>query len=164
MHEGASTPEELLKILDFGTDIGFRAPAVRLAEMWRSAGYMYHFNEPNPWPGVNEGRAVHILDLAFLLLNFEDQLGSEQRHTARSFAEDFVRFANGLELSKPAGDLCTKDDGRSKVYGPKSITDNAAATGAREPHCGFSDRMLDLEQKIGMDNLSMALSNFLAGQ
>lgn len=76
----------------------FAVAAREFARAWSLAGlesFLYRFNCPNPWEGVWKGHATHILDLAFLLLNYNEYLAKGQRQAAERFAKDVITFVHG---------------------------------------------------------------------
>jgi len=83
------------KILDFANHIGFQAPARAYASAWPTDSYQYRFNEPNPWDGPWKGHATHVLDVAYLFLNYTEHLTSSQAELARQFTGDIIKFVNG---------------------------------------------------------------------
>lgn len=152
-----------MSILDFGSDIGFYAPVVAMAELWSGRAYVYHFNEPNPWEGPWKGHATHILDVAYLFLNYMEFLLPAQQCIATVFAEDFITFVNG----KAPWPAWRAGKGGTKVYGPTSEgsvdrealyvdNQNLQKTGRREV-------IWKLGEVVGLDSLSMAFVNFLHG-
>ncbi|KAG5661252.1 hypothetical protein KAF25_005374, partial [Fusarium avenaceum] len=68
----------LLYLLQFGSDIGHHAAALALAENVPGDVFLMQFSEPNPWDGPFKGHSTHILDVAFLLQNFNDHLDETQ--------------------------------------------------------------------------------------
>lgn len=84
-----------LSILSFATDINFYAPALALAKSWDGKAYLYHFNEANPWDGPWKGYATHVLDVAYLFLNYAEHLSPAHGALASTFARDVITFVNG---------------------------------------------------------------------
>lgn len=82
-------------ILNFANDIGFHAPANAYALTWQSSAYRYRFSEPNPWDGPWKGHATHVLDIAYLFLNYTENLTKLQVDVALEFATDVIHFING---------------------------------------------------------------------
>lgn len=82
-------------ILDFANDINFQAPARAYASVWPSTSYQYRFREPNPWEGPWQGHSSHVLDVAYLFLNFAERLTPSQAKLAEEFATDILKFVNG---------------------------------------------------------------------
>ncbi|THW34283.1 hypothetical protein D6D22_08700 [Aureobasidium pullulans] len=93
--EDMSDADAWLPILKFATDINFHAPARVYASAWSSDAYLYRFREPNPWTGAWEGYASHVLDVAYLFLNYTEDLTPSRAEIAREFAADFITFING---------------------------------------------------------------------
>ncbi|KAK3312722.1 Alpha/Beta hydrolase protein [Apodospora peruviana] len=85
----------LLNIVRFMSDVEFFLPAVDLAAKFPNEAFVAAFNEPNPWDGPFSGIATHILDVAFLLQNFNDRLNPTQRVGAVAFGADAIAFVNG---------------------------------------------------------------------
>ncbi|TVY48173.1 Para-nitrobenzyl esterase [Lachnellula occidentalis] len=82
-------------ILHFANDISFHAPASAYASAWKSTAYQYRFREPNPWEGPWKGYATHVLDTAYLFLNYTENLSKSQAKLAVEFATDVIHFING---------------------------------------------------------------------
>ena len=80
----------------------------------RKKAYVFHFNEPNPWPGRYQGVATHILDAAFLFQNYNEFLDDAQQESTRAFGEDFIDFVVGKEPFPPY----VAAEGGAMVYGP----------------------------------------------
>jgi carboxylesterase type B len=155
--------EALPKILAFAGDIGFYAPAVALAQGWPGAAYLYHFNEPNPWEGPAKGQASHILDVAYLLQNFNEFLTAEHQAVAERFGGDVVAFVNG---EKPWDGFKEREGAR--VYGQSGGRGAEAEWAAYEggmpgKATGRSGKIWELGEKIGLDVLSQAWGTFSRG-
>lgn len=82
-------------ILDFANDICFHASAHAYASAWTSDAFLYRFREPNPWDGPWKGFSTHVLDVAYLFLNYTEFLTASQARLAVQFATDVVCFMNG---------------------------------------------------------------------
>lgn len=96
----ATTQNSTERVLNFGNDVCFAVAAQAFARAWSNAGheaFLYRFNCPNPWNGAWKGYATHILDLAFLLLNYNEYLSQGQRQNAERFAKDVITFVHGGE-------------------------------------------------------------------
>ncbi|KAL1889728.1 hypothetical protein Sste5346_008714 [Sporothrix stenoceras] len=146
-------------ILRWATDIGFHAPARTMAHNWPGPAFLYHINAPNPWNGLWQGEACHIMDVVLLFQNYNEQLPPEQQVLARQFAAAIAAFAAGEEPfpshhEKPCGAM---------VYGPPAaslafiVHDNAAAFGRR-------DDVAKLTETCSLDAQMDAWNRFLAGQ
>ncbi|KAL3464916.1 Alpha/Beta hydrolase protein [Aspergillus heterothallicus] len=96
-----NTPESKQSVLNFGNDICFAAAAQSFAKAWGAPtnpdteALLYRFNCPNPWEGPWKGHATHILDIAFVLLNYIEHLPDGQRLCSERFARDIIAFVNG---------------------------------------------------------------------
>lgn len=145
--------EALFKILQVANDINFYIPSRLLASALSAEieTYQYRFNEPNPWDGPWKGHATHILDIAFLLQNFNEYLDDEQSSVAVSFAEDFVAFIHGSSPWTAGADV-------AKVLGPKGkvevVDDEPQKTGRRRV-------ILELGEQVGFDVLNDAFNAFM---
>ena len=158
LHPNLDDEEGLLRVLQVANDLNFYIPTLALAE---SLGddvkkYLYRFNTPNPWPGRWKGYATHILDLAFLLQNFNEFLDETQRALAEGFARDVIAFVNGGEPWKEWRD----GDRVAKVLGPVERSEVVADVAERVGRRGV---MLQLGEKVGLDRLSDAFSAFMKG-
>ncbi|KAK4961231.1 hypothetical protein LTR10_001721 [Elasticomyces elasticus] len=154
----AHTDDEMAfeKVLQTSNAIGFYAPTIAYAEGLGMKTYMYRFNEINPWPGPWQGRATHILDIAFLFQNYNDHL-DDQLRTADAFAYAVFEFVHGKEPWE------AWDGGEGKVawvLGPdgtsRTMEDVPAKTGRRPT-------LLDLADEVegGLDWLAEVLNGFL---
>jgi hypothetical protein len=151
-------------ILKFAADICFFAPALAFAKGWPGKAFLYHFNEPNPWDGEWKGEATHVLDVAFLLQNFNEFLSSAQRDSATAFAGDIIKFINGkapwpvFEQTKPV----------SRFYGPSTRKGSEARAaymgGICEGNTGRRSTILHLSELVDLDILTVAWHNFVAGK
>ena len=152
-----STPDDAAfeKVLRVANDVNFYIPTLTLAQNLSTAGvntFMYRFNEPNPWEGPWKGHATHIIDIIFLLQNFNEFLGEEQKAMAEEFGRDVVSFINGkapwTEWKK------------AKMLGPEGKTE---IIDDEPPKVGRRDIMLELGKEVGLDTLSQAFDGFLKG-
>ncbi|KAK0110047.1 hypothetical protein ONS95_002707 [Cadophora gregata] len=147
-------------VLQFQTDIGFYATALAYAQGWPGSAYLYHFNEPNPWDGPWKGEANHVLDVAFLFQNYNEHLEPEQRAVAVKFAEDVIKFVNGASDWKPYGEVVG-----ARVYGPSK--DGLCGTyvkGTSQAGSGRKSTIFELAEEFGLEPLSAAWGNFMAGK
>ena len=162
--EGTTDDEALVAILEFVTDIGFLAPTVTYAKSFPGKAYVYCFNEPNTWDGPWKGHSNHILDVAYLFLNFQDYLTPAQSALGQRFAKDFIMFVNG----RPPWDAFKPGNELVQVYGP-----SAEATPGDEAKCtkladeASSRRrsvLFQYSENVGMDVLSNVWEAFIAGE
>ncbi|KAE9375345.1 alpha/beta-hydrolase [Stipitochalara longipes BDJ] len=151
--------EAVNKILHFANDIGFYAPLVSIASGWPGKGYVFHFNEPNPWPGRYQGVATHILDAAFLFQNYNDFLDDVQKSSARAFGEHFIEFVNG---SEPFPSYIAEDGG-AMVYGPGGKRQEFVKSKSNEDY-GRRRTIFKLAESSGFETLSDAWGVFLTGE
>jgi carboxylesterase type B len=152
-----STPDDeaFEKVLRVANDFNFFLPTLALAHNVSAAGmktYVYRFNELNPWDGQWKGHATHILDITFLLQNFNGFLDEKQRSVAEEFGRDVIGFVNGKAP--------WQEWRRAKVLGPEGrmevVDDVPDLVGRR-------DVMLKLGEEVGADVLSGAFDKFLKG-
>jgi hypothetical protein len=100
-HATSNSDKSTKKVLDFCNDITFALPVDAFARVWsgrvvpRSDAFVYHFNCPNPWEGKWKDHATHVLDITFVLQNYNDHLSPGQRQCAVRFAEDIITFVQG---------------------------------------------------------------------
>lgn len=142
----------------------FAVAARESARAWSLAGldaFLYRFNCPNPWDGVWKGHATHILDLAFLLLNYNEYLSKGQRQAAERFAKDVITFVHGRE---PWAAYRSETQEGSMVY-------NAPADGAMDrsefvecdgPQTGRRDAMHRFDAPEILDRLMDGWQMFMA--
>ncbi|KAF4967731.1 hypothetical protein FSARC_4792 [Fusarium sarcochroum] len=116
----------LLNVLKFGSDIGHQAAARALANKIPGHALLMQFSEPNPWDGPFKGHSTHILDVAFLLQNFNNHLDDTQRASAVQFAEDVITFVHGEEpweaFSKAQGTAILRGGRRQYLEGDQATS------------------------------------------
>lgn len=140
-----------LAILNFANDISFHAPAQAYASTWSSDVYQYRFKEPNPWEGPWQGYATHVLDVAYLFLNYTEHQTPPQAQVAKDFATDLVKFINGkppFESAKQGSDLV------KEYLSTDAKTSSKAHQGAHTYPLLFS--------RIGYDTLSAVWARFMS--
>jgi carboxylesterase type B len=77
-------------------DIPFYAPAAIIAGAWAGGpSYLYHFSEPNPWPGRWARHAAHLMDIAFLWQNYDEALAPAPRQVSQRFSGGLIAFIHG---------------------------------------------------------------------
>lgn len=155
IRNGTEDEEALFRILQVANDINFYVPARLLSSTLSSKMkiYQYRFNEPNPWDGPWKGHATHILDIAFLLQNFNEFLDDETRSVAVQFAKDVLAFVYGDVPWKAGADT-------AKVLGPQGnidvVEDLPENTGRRSTMIAFGN-------EFGYDILNDAVTTFMKG-
>ncbi|CAK7218971.1 hypothetical protein SEUCBS140593_003735 [Sporothrix eucalyptigena] len=116
--------EALRNVLLYINDVVFSVPAVELAAHFPQKSYFLAFNERNPWDGLFKGDASHILDIAFLFQNFNDQLSPEQQKAAVQFGTDVISFVSGDEVwpafNKTKHAMAVYEKGVRKIVEPPS--------------------------------------------
>lgn len=144
----------LLCLLQFGSDIGHQAAARALAASFPGDAFVMEFAEPNPWEGPFKGYTTHILDIAFLLQNFNDSLDETQRTAAKQFAKDVIGFSHGQKPWEPF----SATRGVSKLKGGRQqyLDGEEAVTGR------FKE-LLDIGHVLGLDTLLGLWVGFLFG-
>lgn len=166
LNADAAFPELMTNILSFLTDVQFYVPAVTMPKAWPGSSFVYHFNEPNPWPGPWQGLASHVLDVAFLFQNFNEFLSDEQRTISTKFAEDFIKFVHG-DLPYPVHD---SHRGGAQVYGGSIVAAGSKKEGAvfvtsKDPKsCDRNPLVWKLLDMFGWEKLSFVLDMFIAGK
>ncbi|KAK8164523.1 Alpha/Beta hydrolase protein [Phyllosticta citrichinensis] len=113
-------PAALSAITELGSDISARAPARAYAAAWttehdpsplgfqdepptptpRRHAHVLIFATPNPWPGKWHRRATHILDVAYLFLNYAaaGRLPTHSLPAAHALAADVLGYVRGRGL------------------------------------------------------------------
>lgn len=147
------------KVLHFANDIGFYAPLISIASGWPKKAYVFHFNEPNPWPGRYQGVATHILDAAFLFQNYNEFLDDAQQESARAFGEDFIDFVVGKEPFPPY----VAAEGGAMVYGPGEQKEKFVK-GKKSEDYGRRSMIFKLAESSSLEKLSDAWDVFLRGE
>ncbi|KAK3686804.1 hypothetical protein LTR37_019437 [Vermiconidia calcicola] len=151
--------EGFFKILQVANDLNFYIPTLALAQNLSKhmETYMYRFNQPNPWEGPWKGHATHILDLTFLLQNFNEYLDESQRGSAEQFAKDVIRFVNGQD-PWTAWKRSGESQGEAKVLGPNEKMEVVEDVPEKVERRSI---ILDLAREVGLDKLNDALNAFL---
>ena len=148
--------EGMFRVLQVANDLNFYLPTLAIAQGFEAhmKTYMYRFNEPNPWDGPWKGHATHILDLCFLLQNFNEHLDDAQKNNAELFAKDVIKFVNGEE----PWTRWQSEERIAKVLGPSGkaevIEDAPEKVGRRSV-------VLKLGEQIGLDKLNEAFNGFM---
>jgi len=97
----SNTRKTVEPVLNFANDVLFAQPARVFSRAWSAAAvpgteaFLCHFNCPNPWAGPWKGYATHILDIAFVLQNYNEHLSPGQAKCAERYAKDVIAFVNG---------------------------------------------------------------------
>ncbi|KAK2053039.1 carboxylesterase [Colletotrichum caudatum] len=149
--EAASDGEALVRILQFASDLAFRASAELYAKSFHGDSYLLEFAERNPWEGPFTGHSTHVLDVAFLFQNYNEHLGEEQRRTAGAFAADVIDFVRGeapwRRLQDTAGRMVYE-------HGARTYKEDGAGSGRY-------DSVLGLGEEVGLDSLLKAWETFM---
>ncbi len=163
-----------MNFLQLATDIGYYAATTSFVRGWPESGagkcYTFCFNEPNPWPGPFQGKATHVLDVAFLFQNYNDKLGPEQKAAAEGFGVDFMKFVSGQDPWQNS----TAAHRTAKVFGPSlgpsnkgteavavtKVVDNAEES---PEETGRKTTILELGKEVGFDMIAQAMRNFQMG-
>lgn len=158
-----TTPDEeaIFSVLQFISDIIFHAPVLAFASGWMGNAYVYHFNEGNPWHGPWEGRANHILDVAYLFQNFSEHLSPEQNRVCAAFAEDFFKFCHGVAPWPTVTPGEVRAGFSARVYGPSH---QGATTRVTTQAFGEESRrrsvLFDCASTVSLDQLATVLAVF----
>ncbi|KAK1994527.1 carboxylesterase [Colletotrichum falcatum] len=152
--EATGDHEALVRILQFGSDLAFRAAAELYAKSFHGDSYLLEFAERNPWDGPFKGHSTHVLDVAFLFQNYNEHLGAEQRRTAELFAADVISFVRGQAPWRRLQDTAGR-----MIYGDGTRTYREDGTTS-----GKYDCVLSLGEEIGLDTLLEAWETFLFSQ
>ena len=129
-----------------------------MAKGWPKDAYVFHFNSPNPWEGPSNGVAGHVLDLAFLLQNFNDFLSVDQKNVAETFASQVIDFISG-RAPFPAYDAAK---GGVMVYGPPA--EGAGFMQTNDPvKLGRRNSLEPIASRVKFDRLVHAWLSFMSG-
>lgn len=161
INEAQQDDEAFDRIVALYTDIAFYAPTNLALKGWpqSKSRYLYHFNAANPFPGPLQGKASHVLDVAYAFQNYNEFLSGEEVEVAREFGLAIIDFAwNG----KPGWNVWSEDGlDNFKVFGytaDKIATLGAEGKTQRRP---FAPRLL---QEYSYEMLWGALQGFLGGR
>jgi carboxylesterase type B len=79
----------------------FQFPNLRIAETFKAAGdgeaYLYHFEEPSPFPGPTLGLSYHGQCALYMYCVEQDTLPVEAQHVAKTMAQMWTAFAYGIK-------------------------------------------------------------------
>lgn len=166
---GANTRENLEPVLHFGNDIMFALPARQLARAWSASSvpgtevFLCHFNAPNPWDGPWKGRASHIQDLAFVLMNSHESLSPGQRLCAERYAKDIISFVNGGSPGS-AYEAGTKEGAMIYSASGGADEDGSGFVPEEDPQrTGRRDYLREIVGEVLLDKLVDAWQMFMAG-
>ncbi|KXJ87815.1 esterase/lipase [Microdochium bolleyi] len=156
--------------LTFLNDISYYAATVTFARGWTTAHHSnchaFFVNEQNPWEGMFQGEATHIMDVMLLFQNLNKQFPPAVRANAVQFAVDCFTFMYGRQQQ-----LWPSFSQRMqcvKVYGPSSWEPDADTPVAKviddilAPDSGRRRVMIDLGDRFGLDALAQAVAGFNA--
>jgi carboxylesterase type B len=155
----ASDDEAFASVLQLANDICFHAPTMAIANSWKGDSYVYFFNEPNPRNGPYKGEATHVLDVAYLFQNFNDQLPAAQQGVASAFAGDFVKFITG----EAPWSRYDANKGGVKIY---DVRNEPAATFTTDMSSSVTKRRAAIFEhgfRIGLDNITDVWNGFFVG-
>jgi carboxylesterase type B len=78
----------------------FQFPNLRIAETFKATGggdaYLYHFEEPSPFPGPTFGLSYHGQCALYMYCVENDALPAESQHVAETMAKIWTAFAHGV--------------------------------------------------------------------
>ncbi|KAH7000696.1 esterase/lipase [Ilyonectria destructans] len=152
------------KFLDFFNDLGYYAATVSFARGWSPECHAFFINERNPWKGMFQGEATHIVDAILLFQNFNDDLPPAMKEAAIQLAVDVFTFIGG----RPPWPSCNNDTQCAKVYGPSSWDTHITQPSSMivddvvSDNTGRRREMIDIGSLIGLDELGLALAAFVA--
>lgn len=147
---------DLIKVLSLISDIIFFLPAVNLAKQFPSDAFFLALDEPNPWDGPFKGHAAHILDIAFLLQNFNETLDQTQKASAIAFGMDIIAYVSG---EKPWNAFNRGEQGDMMVYADGKRRVQKELEGQRQALL----QLLESEKDLGLDGLARVATNFMKG-
>ena len=161
----AKTDEEAFAcVINYINDIGYYLSTLAFAEGFSrpntsgKGSSMFFFNHGNPWPGPFQGKASHVLDVAFLFQNCSHVLTDQQRKGAEDFAIDMMRFVSGEEV---LGSSHEKDQaGLAMVYGDEGVKIAHARDGKES---GRNVNLLSIAREVGGDKLMEVFEKFMMG-
>ncbi|GKT48168.1 uncharacterized protein ColSpa_08349 [Colletotrichum spaethianum] len=152
--EAASDDDAFIKILQFASDVSFRAPAESFAKGFHGDSYLLELAEGNPWDGPFKGHSTHVLDVALLFQNYNEHLDEKQRQIAESFAVDVINFVHGQAPWKRF-----QDGAGRMVYENGTRMYKQAGVNSEK-----YESLLELGEEIGLDALLKVWQNFLFPQ
>lgn len=156
IHAASSDDDVLRNILKFVTDIGYYATTRALVSVLPLDTFVYHFNEPNPWDGKWKGEASHMIDSAFLFLNFHEYLPSEQHASEAQLTKDVIAFVCGRDPYPPSRE-------GAMIYGPP-LSQPSFVKDASHVERGRRDTIFKLAERMSLDDMMNALQIFISGQ
>lgn len=79
----------------------FQFPNVEIAESFGQHAYLYHFEEPSPYPGPTFGVPYHGQCALFMYNNETETYPESSKRVAKEMARTWISFANGKEPWEP---------------------------------------------------------------
>ena len=147
-----SDDDALPRVLDIISAAVFYIPAVTYCKAFQGRSYLLHFDAQNPFPGPLQGRASHILDVAYLFQNYAQFLTPEQQGVAVSLAKKMIAFVAGEE---PWGKY--DDKGTALV-----LTDKEIGEVTFDKYEGRQKVIWEIIQQMGGDKLISVLFGYMA--
>ena len=151
----AKTDDEAFAcVINYVNDVGYYLSTLAFGEGFSrpntpgKGSSIFFFNHKNPWPGLFQGKASHVLDVAFLFQNYNHVLSDQQRKGAEDFAIDMMRFVSGEEV---LGSDHEKEQGSMAT-----VYDDEGVKIAHARHGTESGRNVDLNEiaeEVGSDKL-----------
>lgn len=159
--QGGVDEDSLINITQLLTDAGYYAPLVKMGEAYPAPFIFGHFNERNPWPGIHQGRANHVLDIAYLWGNYEERYGGQNKAVAKALAGDVISFVWGQDVLP----RFSADGKRVVVYGPADDDVSRQVLDWREEKTGRNVSIFELAELAGgLDKLLNVLIAFCWGK
>ena len=161
----AKTDDEAFNsVINYINNVGYFLSTLAFAEGFSrpdtkgKGSSIFFFNHGNPWSGPFQGKASHVLDVAFLFQNYNDKLDEKPRKGAEDFAVDMMRFVSGEEVW---GSCYDKEQARTAmVYGDEGVKMTDARMG-REAGRNPELYMLSQEVEGGVDRLMEVFETFM---
>jgi carboxylesterase type B len=146
-------PEALSLVLDIFSSVLFYCPAIIYSKAFLGKSYLLHFDAKNLFPGPLQGRASHILDVAYLFQNYNEHLSPEDKKVAEMYAEKIILFVNGMEPWR-------KYDGKGTAF----VLDGKSGSGEKEieEYDGRKKGIWEVVDMVGGDKLVSVLFGYLA--
>lgn len=115
LKSNANSKELFPGLIRLVSDAEWSQPIEAVAHSLSKPTFYYHITEANPFPGPNQGKAHHGVDLIFNFLTYEKHISSELRKLSETMADHWITFVNGSDpwtpYSRASGNVMRYGDG-----------------------------------------------------
>ncbi|KAJ3546564.1 hypothetical protein NM208_g1936 [Fusarium decemcellulare] len=156
-----SDDKALARIVALLTDIAFYAPTGIALKGWPNPNgrFLFHFNAANPFPGPLQGKASHVLDVAYAFQNYNHHLPPSEVQVARNLGLAIIAFVHSGQPGWPA--WSENEPESFKVFGHTTDPDTTFGTIGTFKRRPFIPRLL---QEYSHELVWGVMQKFLVGE